>query len=197
MTSCIEYSPLSCILQYYMKIVDKQWVKDNIATILSSLKRGDIVIYPTDKIYGIGCNALNKTSVQTLRSLKKRPEKPLSIIAPSKQWIEEYFVVPSAGLDVLPGPVTLIIEPRDPSFFPKILHPDTDNIGVRLLDHWWQDVITQLGFPCVTTSVNVSDEPHMISVDDIPSSFREHVVYCIYEGPINGVSSKKISLSTT
>ena len=56
---------------------------------LETIERGAIFIYPTDTIYGIGCNALNSKAVIRLRKIKEQYDRPVSIIAPSKKWIME------------------------------------------------------------------------------------------------------------
>ena len=178
-----------------MHTVDKSWVNNHIDEILSAIKRGDILIYPTDTIYGIGCDALNTPSIENLRALKQRPDKPFSIIAPSKKWIEEHFFVPPEALDMLPGPVTLILEPKDPTMFSPAINPNGSSIGVRIPDHWFNEIIQKAGIPFITTSVNLSDNPHMTSIDDIPASIEKSVTFCVYEGPIHGHSSKKFDFT--
>ncbi len=178
-----------------MHIVDKLWVDNHLDTLLSAIKRGDILIYPTDTIYGIGCDAFNTTSIETLRALKQRPDKPFSIIAPSKKWVDEHFFVPQEALDMLPGPITLILEPKDTAMFSPAINPNGNSIGVRIPDHWFSEIIQKTGIPFITTSVNLSDNPHMTSLDDIPASFQKSVTFCVYESPINGVSSKKFDFT--
>ncbi|MEK7103307.1 MAG: Sua5/YciO/YrdC/YwlC family protein [Patescibacteria group bacterium] len=109
----------------------------------------------------------------------------------NKQWIMQHHV----PLDMLPGPVTLIVEPKHPAVFPKEINPNGSSIGVRIPEHWFSEVIASAGVPFITTSVNLTDQPHMISIEDIPTSFYEVVSFCVYEGPIHGVSSKKIDLT--
>ena len=73
-----------------------------------------IYVYPTDTIYGIGCDATNDKLVLKIRSIKKRDEKPFSIIAPSKDWIKNNFeIIHPEYLDKLPGPYTLVMKPKN------------------------------------------------------------------------------------
>ena len=66
----------------------------NETEIIDFIRKGKIFIYPTDTIYGLGCDALNEKSVEKIKEIKKRDkDKPLSVIAPSKKWIfdKKYF----------------------------------------------------------------------------------------------------------
>ena len=82
------------------------------------IKEGAIFIYPTDTIYGIGCSALDKKAVKKIREIKGiADEKPLSIIVPSKLWIEENCRLDFQAqqwIDKLPGPYTLILPLKNP-----------------------------------------------------------------------------------
>ena len=60
--------------------------------IINKLKK-EVFIYPTDTIYGIGCDATNSELVKQIRKIKQRDKKPLSVIAPSKKWILDNFKV--------------------------------------------------------------------------------------------------------
>jgi len=120
------------------------------------IEAGKIFIYPTDTIYGIGCNALNEEAVNKIREIKNRDkEKPLSIIAPSIEWISENFIITLAEISkYLPGPYTLLLKKKDPNFMNYI--SNNDRIGIRVPDSKFTEKIQESGFPFVTTSVNIS-----------------------------------------
>ena len=60
---------------------------------LAQLEQGKLFIYPTDTIYGIGCDATNADAVKLIREIKKREEKPLLIISPSLDWIKDNCIL--------------------------------------------------------------------------------------------------------
>ena len=79
--------------------------------------KNSLFIYPTDTIYGVGCDALNGVLVDRIRDLKGRYDLPFSVIAPSKEWIREQCVIDERAqewLDKLPGPYTLILKMKNP-----------------------------------------------------------------------------------
>lgn len=140
--------------------------------VVELLQKGEVIIYPTDTIYGIGCSAHNAKAVNKIRELKQREKKPFSIWAPSIEWVKQNCIIEKKYLDMLPGPVTLIV---------KLKRPLADNIsdgsiGVRIPDHPFHEIVHRFGSPIITTSVNISGQPHITSVHEIPHTFR-HVCY--------------------
>ena len=75
-----------------------------------AIKSGAVIIYPTDTVYGIGCNAKLKESVKRVRELKKQFDRPFSVIAPSIEWIEKNLESKKEVRDKLPGPYTFILK---------------------------------------------------------------------------------------
>ena len=81
--------------------------------LLEAIRAGKIFIYPTDTIYGLGCNAENSQAVKKIREMKQREEKPFSVIAQGKEWIRKNCLVKNEkDLELLPGPYTIIWQQR-------------------------------------------------------------------------------------
>ncbi len=171
-----------------MKLVDRSYIDSNKAEILQAIRAGAIFIYPTDTIYGLGCNAENVASVQKVRDIKKRDQKLFSVIVPGKEWILENCIVPDpTRLDILPGPYTFILKWKNRE----------GTIGVRIPDHWFSGVVAEAGVTFITTSVNLSGEKHMECLEDVPKDMLDQVDYVVYEGERKGVPSEKIDLVST
>ncbi|MFZ2522114.1 MAG: L-threonylcarbamoyladenylate synthase [Minisyncoccia bacterium] len=177
-----------------MIILNKSQTGEKKEEIISAIKAGKIFIYPTDTIYGMGCDATNEDTVKKLRVIKNRFEKPFSVIAPSKEWILENCMVNESDLKILPGPFTLILKIKNKD----IVVPDVsflDTLGVRIPDSWFTEIISEAGVPFITTSVNLSGEKHMEKLEDVPREILEKVDYVIYDGPITGKQSTRVNLS--
>lgn len=165
--------------------------------VAEQIRSGAVFIYPTDTIYGIGCNALDEAAVERVRQLKERVTKPFSIIVPSKQWILKNCVVIKEGkewLDKLPGPYTLILKLKNKNAIAKSVNQGTENIGIRIPDHWISSLVQELGFPIVTTSANLSGQPYMTSLEDLDESIEQGVDFILYEGEKKGRPSKIVNL---
>ena len=181
-----------------MKIIKFEGFKLSKSEILKIMRSGDIFIYPTDTIYGVGCDATNSDSVSLIRRIKNRDEKPFSVIAPSKDWILENCIVDEKckkWLDKLPGPYTLVLNLKNRKCIAGECNNFGDSLGVRIPDHWIKDFVSELGRPIVTTSVNVSGMKNMFSLNDIDESVESRIDFCLYEGEKDGNASTVVILT--
>lgn len=180
-----------------MEIINKEFVLKNEDLIIKSIKLGAIFIYPTDTIYGLGCNATSDNAVSSIRKAKIRYTKPFSVIAPSKEWIIKNCTIPKKSvLDKLPGPYTLILTLKKTDSISKFTNPGINTIGVRIPNNWFFSIIAKSNIPFITTSVNVSGEKHMERIEDLKPDIAEIVDYVIYDNAIVGNPSIKIDLTS-
>jgi len=161
--------------------------------IIEAIKKGKIFIYPTDTIYGIGCDATNTKAVEKIKQIKQRDkEKPLSIIAPSIKWIKENLII-DENLDLkkyLPGPYTLILKKRNTNFLNHV--SNTDSLGIRIPKNKFTKLIQSSGVPFITTSVNLQGETPIKSPREIPEQIKNQVDEIIDAGELIGTPSTLI-----
>lgn len=156
--------------------------------IISQILEGKIFIYPTDTIYGIGCNAENKNSVEKIKQMKKRDiDKPLSVIAPGFKWIEDNCIIDVDLKKYLPGPYTLILRKKNPDFLSHV--SKSEFIGVRIPACSFSKKVKTAGVPFITTSVNLAGEPFAVKISEIPKQILDKVDIIIDEGELNGKPS--------
>lgn len=152
---------------------------------------GKIFIYPTDTIYGLGCNAEDNNSVDRIKEIKARDrEKPLSIIAPSIEWISENLIVDCDLRKYLPGPYTIILKKKNRDFLSWVASGDT--LGVRIPDSEFCKKVQKAGVPFITTSVNLAGEPFANKVGDIKPEILRRADFVIDEGELSGKPSTLI-----
>lgn len=168
--------------------------QNNIDEYVSKVENGEVFIYPTDTVYGIGCDATNEKAVETIRKLKKRPEKPLSVIAPSKEWIVQNTNCDIKDLDFLPGKFTLIFKLSNKKSVAQ--NVANEKLGVRIPNHPISSFVRELGKPIITTSANISGKPTITDWSDLPDSFEEHVSFFVNQGMINSLPSKVIDMES-
>jgi L-threonylcarbamoyladenylate synthase len=133
----------------------------SIAQAIATLKRGNVIVYPTETVYGLGADALNDTAVEKVFELKGRDlDNPIPIIVADRQMLRDLIdhVPPIAEklmTEFWPGPLTLVLQARPG--MPKKLLNRTGGIGVRISS---QPLATQLarelGRPLTATSANPS-----------------------------------------
>jgi len=152
------------------------------------IKEGKVFVYPTDTIYGLGCNAENKESVNSIKLIKARDkEKPLSVIAPSKEWIKENLIIDKIDIDkYLPGPYTLVLWKKDKSF---LSHVSSDTLGVRIPANEFSSLVQKAGVPFITTSVNLSGEKPAAGIQEIKTEVLRDVDIVLDGGKLEGTPS--------
>jgi tRNA threonylcarbamoyl adenosine modification protein (Sua5/YciO/YrdC/YwlC family) len=180
-----------------MKIINKSMFLQGTKKGIASL-RDSVFIYPTDTIYGIGCDATNDELVKKIRLAKNRNTKPFSVIAPSKDWIKQNLEVKEEFdefMGMLPGPFTLILKIKNPACVSKEVTAGIDSLGVRIPEHWISGVVKELGFPVVTTSVNLASDYPVLSLTDVPAPIQKFVEFAIDEGTLDSAPSTIINLT--
>ena len=181
-----------------MRVLSKEEFENQKDVIRTNLKENSpIFIYPTDTIYGIGCDATNKEAVEKIRAAKQRKENSFSVIAPSKEWIDENFVVNENAKDWvkrLPGPYTLVLKIKNQCVAENVA-PGLDTLGIRIPDHWFSNFVAEIDIPVVTTSVNKSGSDPMTSLDDLDAEIKSKVDFIVYEGEKKGKPSRIIDLT--
>jgi len=136
---------------------------------LAAISAGGTVAYPTDTLYGIGCDATNKEAVKKLRALKQRDSaKPLSILVPDFASLCSYCNLTQGQekivQELLPGPYTFILPLKR-----RLPVSETLEIGIRVPEHAFMRAVSkQLGVPIVTTSANLSGAPDSPELKDVP-----------------------------
>lgn len=144
--------------------------KEDIDKALDVLRRGGIILYPTDTIWGIGCDATNSEAVAAVYRLKKRNEtKSMLVLVDSEKMLTRYCEsVPEVALqlsELSERPCTLVLDGAV-NLAPNLVAAD-GSIGMRVTrDDFSRDLCRAFGRPIVSTSANISGEPS-------PSLFRE------------------------
>ncbi len=147
-----------------------------------------IFIYPTDTIYGLGCDAENSVLIEKIRNIKNRDKKPFSVIAPSFDWILKNCETNLNFLKkYLPGPYTLILKKKKLDFLKAV--SDTEFLGVRIPEHFFTKKLQSFGKPIVTTSVNLSGEIPANSISEFNDNILESVDFVFDYGELTGKPS--------
>lgn len=161
--------------------------------VVNVLRKGGVIIYPTDTIYGIGCDLFNRQAVDRLCRIKEIKPKSLnlSFICYDMSQVSEYV----KGMDTptfkilkrgLPGPFTFILDSN--SKVPKILGVNKKTVGVRIPDHNIpRQIVQSLGNPIITSSIKDDDKVIEYTTDPehIYDEFK-HLVDLVIDGGYGG-----------
>jgi L-threonylcarbamoyladenylate synthase len=169
--------------------MNERYEPDDLKEALRVLKAGGIILYPTDTVWGIGCDATNEEAVQRIYSLKRRSDSKAMLVlvdAPGRlqAYVPEIPATAQTLLEHTEGedarPLT-IIYPDARNLAPSLLAED-GSIGIRITEeHFTKALCAGLKKPVVSTSANLSGEPAAGIFTDICSEIRDGVDYiCRY-----------------
>ena len=146
--------------------------------LLETLKSGGIILYPTDTIWGIGCDATDDEAVMKIFELKNRDQNnPLILLVESEKRLQDLVEVPAIAWDIMDlseKPITIVYD--TPKGISKNLLAEDGSIGIRLVkDEFCKRLISKLNKPIVSTSANFSGEKSPKSFADISQKLINEV----------------------
>lgn len=153
----------------FIKLYEENPEQSKIDQVVRTLRDGGVIIYPTDTVYGIGCDFFNTKAVQRVCQIKNIKPQNLSFICYDLSEISEYVKSLSTPVfkvmkKALPGPFTFIL--NSTSNVPKILNAKRKTVGIRIPDNNIpRMIVRELGNPIITTSIRDEDEIIEYSTD--------------------------------
>lgn len=169
-----------------MKILDwKEQIDDlELEAVSKALANGELVIFPTETVYGIGANALNSKAVDDIFIAKGRAnDNPLIVHLDSKESITNYAYITNEMEQKLidsfmPGPFTLILKKKDN--IPNNVSANLDTVGIRIPSNDIAHIILATSkLPIAAPSANISGKPSGTDIEDIKEEFNNKVSYII------------------
>jgi len=166
--------------------------------VVTILKKGGIVVYPTDTYYGIGCDIMNKKAIENIYQLKQRNKnEPFSFICSGLKNISDYAKVSNYAYKtmkrLLPGPYTFILEGS--RLVPKIMLTKRKTAGIRVPDNpICLALVSELANPLLTTSATMPDGTVLHDASLIHDFFGKRVDAVIDGSIVPGQPSSVISL---
>jgi L-threonylcarbamoyladenylate synthase len=156
---------------------------EEIRNCIKVLREGGTILYPTDTIWGIGCDATNEIAVAKIYTMKKRNEEKSMIALVANEWMLEQYVqeVPKAAFDFIENmekPLTIIYP--NAINLAKNLVSDDGTVGIRIIrDAFCAQLIQQFKKPIVSTSANISGQSAPNSFNDIDEEIISGVDYVV------------------
>jgi tRNA threonylcarbamoyl adenosine modification protein (Sua5/YciO/YrdC/YwlC family) len=166
--------------------------------VVECLKQGGVIAYPTDTIYGLGCDIFNKKGVKKIYQIKQRdPRKPFAFICADLSDVSNYAQVSNFAFKImkryLPGPYTFVLEAS--RVVPDLLTTRQKTVGIRIPDNAIAlSIVRELGHPIVTTSVNMSGEESHCDPAVIEQQVGKQLDLVVDGGNLLGEQSTVISL---
>ncbi|MFP3982224.1 MAG: L-threonylcarbamoyladenylate synthase [Desulfurivibrionaceae bacterium] len=163
-----------------------------------ALKKGGIICYPTDTVYGIGCDIYNQKAVKRVYQLKNRPkDKPFSFICSDLKHVSLYCNLSNTGYRVmkkaLPGPYTFVLPAM--KVVPRIMMSKQKTVGIRVPDNEiCHQLVKELGNPILNTSALMDKEDRVTDAWEVEERFGNMVDLIIDGGSIPPSESTVISM---
>ena len=175
------------------------FTKEDVDFAVKFLSKGDVIVYPTDTLYGLGCDIFKKDAVNRIYKIKKIPKrKPLSIICSDFKQLSEFATVSNSAFriikELLPGPYTCILKATNK--VPKLLVSKQRTVGIRIPDSSFiKEVIDKFGHPIITTSLTNTDDNFISEPTEIYHQYKYQIDVLFSAGTSSTLSSTVIDLT--
>jgi len=166
-----------------------------ISMIAEVLREGGIIAYPTDTVYGIGCDIFNKKAIERIFLIKGKTHKtPLSFICPDLKDISKYAYVSNRAYKVmrhlLPGPYTFVLKAKP--LVPKLMVTKRKTVGIRIPDNnICISLLQELEHPIVSTSASFGEYDIFTDAEEIDIRLG-HQVDIIIDGGFLGTTPSSV-----
>lgn len=160
--------------------------KDDLEQALTTLKTGGLILYPTDTIWGIGCDATNPEAVERVFNLKERnPSKSMIVLLENDNQIQSYVdQVPEVAYELIEAtekPLTIIYSSAK-NLAERVLAAD-GSVAIRIVKHpFCERLLQRFRKPIVSTSANISGAPSAYRFDEISEDILQGVDYIVKFG---------------
>lgn len=160
--------------------------REDLNQALETLKNGGLILYPTDTIWGIGCDATNKEAVEKVFALKGRDKsKSLIVLLHSDNQLAGYVhEVPEIAYELIEAtdrPLTIVYSKS--KNLPENVVAEDGSIGIRIVEHpFCQQLLQRFRKPIISTSANLSGAPSATSFNDIADEIKTGVDYIVKFG---------------
>ncbi len=162
--------------------------KRSIDRAVAALKEGQLIIYPTDTVYGLGGDLFQKRAIEQIYRIKgKTKYEPLSIICHSIQQASQYGKISNFAFRIIkrctPGPYTFILEATRE--IPKLMLSRRKEVGIRIPDSAVvQAIVASLGHPLVNSSITLQEDEVLNDPDEIARRFEHQVAVLLDAGTL-------------
>ena len=156
----------------------------NIKNAVRHIKAGAVIAYPTEAVFGLGCDPLNENAVMSLLDIKQRPiEKGLILIAASLEQLRPYLILDQAIIDRIaptwPGPITWAVPARD--WVPKWLTGEHQSLAIRVTNHpVAHDLCAEFNGPLVSTSANHTNQRSIKESRKLLKVFGNSTIFIVH-----------------
>jgi L-threonylcarbamoyladenylate synthase len=156
---------------------------DDLKKAVDTLKKGGVILYPTDTIWGLGCDATNQEAVDKIFSIKGRENnKPLLVLTDSESriynYVEEFPDVASMIIEAAVKPITIIYD-KARGFADGVCGSD-GSLGIRITNEEFSAALCRrFGKPIISTSANVSGEKSPSNYEEISEDIKKKVDYIV------------------
>jgi L-threonylcarbamoyladenylate synthase len=162
-----------------------------------AISSGELIVYPTETVYGLGADARNAAAVERVFEAKDRDRsKPVSMAVPDIETAGEYILFTDRERafmsEFLPGPVTAVVERR--SEIPDVLTAGRDRVGIRIPDHDGALELLRHTGPLTATSANVSGRGSVTDPATLGERIRKRVAMILDGGTTPGGGSTVVDV---